>query len=285
MKKYLVILLVFIITIFTLFYLLKVAFATHVKINFTNLRPFHYSVPVYYNGIKVGKVLSRNHSKDFKYTILTVVVWPYNLKIPKDAVAYLKKHKLLGFMKTDYIDLVFPQAITNGYISNNSFIKGISTIDINDYGSNQNIDEIEQIKDNLAQSAENLNYAIQAITMLFETMNDIALQNKDNLHKTTTNVSNATNNFSNVTKKFDNSINQIKLNSSFDNLAKFTDDVSLSANSLSLNTDEVEQTIKNIQQTTHETKLISKGIRKTLSKPFGGFRFFFGRPIQPDTCP
>ena len=260
-------------------YMLKIAFATHIKIKFANLRPFHFIVPVYYKGVKVGKVLSRNHSKDYLHTIVTIVIYPHNLKLPKGTIAYLKKHKM-NFIKQDYIELVFPQDKTSEYLSNLAFIEGRATIDINEYGANQNPDEIELIKNNLAQSAENLNYAIQAFTMLFETINDIASQNKDNLYNATTNVSKATNSFSNVADKFDNSINQNKLNATFENIAKLSDDIALSANSLSLSADEVEATIKNIEDTTYETKIISKGIRKTLSKPFGGFRFFLGRPIQ-----
>ena len=96
---------------------------------------------------------------------------------------------------------------------------------------------------------------------------------------------NATGNFSNVTKKFDNSINQIKLNSTFDNIATVTQSLNGTASSFNSNMDEIDAPICNLQEITNDTSAITKGVRQTLSKPFGGFRLFFGRAIQEKSCP
>lgn len=267
-----------------LFYLIKIALSSHVRVKFANLRPFHCIVPVYFKGIKVGKVLSRTHSKDYNHTILTLVIYPHDLKLQEGTVAYLKRHKLHNYFKQDYIELVFPDTKTDKFLPKNATIEGRATIDIADFGANQNIDEIEKIKDDLAQSAENLNYAIGGLSDLFVTLNDILKENKSNLHKTTTNVSNATNNFSNVTKKFDNSINQEKLNSTFDGISGVSSNLNSTTYSINSNMDEIDSTIENLQAITSDTCAITKGVRKTLSKPFGGFRLFFGRPIYEEKC-
>ena len=285
MKKYIFILIAIILAIFLFFYLLKIALSSHVKAKFANLRPFHTIVPVYFKGVKVGKVLSRNHSKDYNHTILTLVIYPHDFRLKEGTVAYLKRHKLHNYLKQDYIELVFPDSKTESYLPKNATIDGIATIDINDFGANQNLDEIEKIKDDLAQAAENLNYAIGGLSDLFQAMKDILEENKSNVYKTTTNVSNATGNFSNVTKKFDNSINQIKLNSTFDNIATVTQSLNGTASSFNSNMDEIDATICNLQEITNDTSAITKGVRQTLSKPFGGFRLFFGRTIQGKSCP
>ena len=285
MKKYLLILLLFILILFSFVYLLKIAFAGHIKVKFSELRPFHSYVPVYYKGVKVGKVLSRNHTKDYKHTILTLVIYPNDLKLPAGTVAYLKRHKFYNYFKQDYIEIVFPKEKTDKFLTNNSIIEGVATIDLSDFSANQNLDEIEKIKDDLAQSAENLNYAIGGLSMLFETVNDILLENKTNLHSTTKNVSSATSNFSNVTKKIDNSINQQKLNSTFDSIAKATENIDATTNSMDLNMPNLTSTICNLQDITADTSAITKGVRKTLSKPFGGLRLLFGRSVQDVPCP
>ncbi len=285
MKKYLLLLILTILLFLVLIYLFKIAISTHLHVKFPELRPFHLNVPVYYKGIKVGKVLARNHTKDYRHTLVTLVIYPRGLKLPEGTTAYLKKHKLYNYIKQDYIDLEFPKEMTGKYLSNNSTIMGRATIDINEYGANQNLDEIEEIKDNLAKSSENLNYALGGLSDLFGTINEIMEQNRVNLYKTTTNFSNATNNFSSVAEKFDNSIDGEKLNSTFGHIEGATGNLNSASRIIDENICEIEATINNLQEITNDACAITKGARRTLSKPFGGLRLFFGRPIQENTCP
>ncbi len=285
MKKYFLPVFLIILAVFLFVHLIHIALATHITVKFAELRPFSLNVPVYYKGIKVGKVLARNHTKDFEHAILTILIYPRALKLPVATVAYLKQHKVFNYFKQDYIELIFPHEKTASYLGNNSIIEGRATIDIREYGANQSLDEIDEIKDNLAKSAENLNYALGGLSDLFSMMNDMLYENRANFKNTTSNFANASANFSNVTKKFDNSINQNKLNSTFDNIASATQNIDGGTSAFNSNSAAIEATINNLQETTCDTRAITKGVRKTLSKPCGGFRLFFGRAIQENTRP
>lgn len=282
MKKYLFLLAILLVCLF--FYFARIALSLHFMVKFASLRPFGRCVPVYYKGIKVGKVLSRNHTKDYNHAVLTIVVYPHDLKLQEGTIAYLKQHKLYNYFKQDYLDLVFPKEGGSKYLSNNSVIEGRATIDTKEYGANQNLDEIEEIKNNLAESAENLNYALGGLSELFQTLNDIAAENKQNLHKATTNFSNASSNFSNVTKKFDNSIDQNKLNSTFNSISSATLNFDTASHSINSNTKSLDATISNLEDITSDAAIITKSVKKTLSKRCGGFRLFFGRTVT-GACP
>ena len=270
------------------FYIYKLTTYTYVTAKFKELRPIHEKLPVYYKGLVVGKAREQRHSDDFNHTLIRLVLYPKNLLLPENTTVMLKKEKHHD-KERDFLELVYPKAPSNVMISNGSELEGKATVDIDTFMSNQNPDDLESIRHNLAQSTENLNAALEGLSMVFESVNDILKENPKNLDTTTGNVSKATQNLDNMTTKFNKSIQQKSLENAVSNLEASTKNLeNLSANLTGTTTGvnevlpHVDATMCQVQGLATNANAISCGVRKTLRKRFGGLRLLFGKVI--DEC-
>ena len=192
------------------FYIYKLTTYTYVTAKFRELRPIHEKLPVYYKGLVVGKAREQRHSDDFNHTLIRLVLYPKNLLLPENTIVMLKKEKHHD-KERDFLELVYPKEPSNVMISNGSELEGKATVDIDTFMSNQNPEDLESIRHNLAESSENLNNALEGLSMVFESLNDILKENQKNLYTTTGNLSKATQNLDNMTTKFNKSIQQKSL--------------------------------------------------------------------------
>ena len=88
------------------FYIYKLTTYTYITVKFSELRPFHHRIPVYYKGIVVGKALDRNHTDDYKYTLVNVVLYAKNLMLPDNTKVLLKKEKRNNEKAHDFLELI-----------------------------------------------------------------------------------------------------------------------------------------------------------------------------------
>ncbi len=63
-------------------------------------------------------------------------------------------------------------------IANGAILEGKATVDIDEFMKNQNPDDLKAIRHNLAQSSENLNNALEGLSMVFESVNEILKENQ-----------------------------------------------------------------------------------------------------------
>lgn len=269
-------------------YIYKLTTYTYVTAKFSELRPIHEKLPVYYKGLVIGKAREQRHSDDFNHTLIRLVLYPKNLLLPDNTTVLLKKEKH-NDKERDFLELVYPKEPSNIMIANGSIIEGKATVDIDEFMKNQNADDLEAIRHNLAQSSENLNNAIEGLSMVFESVNEILKENQKNLYTTTGNLSKATQNLDNMTSKFNKSIQQKNLENAVSNLEASTKNLETMSENLTGTTSGVNEVIPHAEATMCQVQglaananAISCGIRKTLRKRFGGLRLLFGKVI--DEC-
>lgn len=238
---------------------------TYITAKFKELRPIHGDLKVYYKGLVVGKAKESKHSDNFHHTLMKIVLYPKNLHLPSNTTVALKKEKR-DEKQVDFLELIYPNEPTNLLLSDNSVIEGYTTVDIETYLSNQHPDDIETMKENLVESAQNLNYAMQGLAEIFQTVDEILKENQKNIYKTTRNVEN-------MTVKIDRAIKQQQIENTLSNIENST----LNVNKTVVNADE---NLKDLKGITSNINAITCGIRQTLSKNFGGLRLFFGKTIQ-----
>ncbi len=260
--------------IFLCVFIYKLTTYTYITAKFKELRPIHNPLPVYYKGIIIGKAKEKKHSDSFEHTLIKLVLYPKNLLLPVNTTVMLKKEKRNNKEK-DFLELIYPKNPEKVMISNGSVLEGISSVDLETFMKNQHPDDLETVKEDLWQSVQNLNYALQGFNQMFELINEILNENKPNLYNTTKNIDN-------MTKKIDNSLNQQKLDNTISNIelstknvSELTDDSKGTLESTNLSLEEVQGIAQNVNA-------ITCGVRKTLRKKFGGLRLFFGRVI--DEC-
>ena len=247
MKKILII--IFCLFLITLFYFLKNINTFTIDAEFQELRPIQRKLSVYYKGIVVGYAKELRHSLDFCHTIVKLKIHSKNLRLPENTTVILKKEKRNN-KERDFFELIYPKEPNEIFLSNNSKIKGVVASDMNDFLANQHPDEIEEIKENILKSAQNLNYALENLSLIFKTLDEILKENKGNIYKSTSNIEKTTSSTSNI---------------AFD---------------LEKNSSNIDNAMISTSQTMSNISAITCGIRKTLSKKFGGFRLFFGKVIE-----
>lgn len=230
----------------------------------------HGALPVYYKGIVVGRAKEKRHSDTFEHTLVKLVLYPKKLLLPVNTTVMLKKEKRNN-KERDFLELIYPKEPDSVMISDGSILEGIATVDIDTFAKNQHPDDLEEIKKNLIESSQNLNYALGALNGVFEMVEDILKENKKNLYGTTKNVND-------MTYKVNRSLEQQKLNNTVSNIESSTKNIS----QLTDKSDSVDLTLNQVQGISENINSITCGVRKTLRKKFGGLRLIFGQVI--DEC-
>ena len=263
------------------FYIYKLTTYTYVTAKFKELRPIHEKLPVYYKGLVVGKAREQRHSEDYNHTLIHLVLYPKNLLLPDNTTVMLKKEKHHD-KERDFLELVYPKEPSSTMIADGAVLEGKATVDVDTFMANQNPDDLDAIKQNLAQSSENLNVALEGLAMVFESVNEILKENQKNLYTTTGNLSKATRNLDNVTQKIDKSVQQKRLDNTISNLETLSANLNGTTTSVNGVIPHVDATMCQVQGLATNANAISCGVRKTLRKRFGGLRLLFGKVI--DEC-
>lgn len=249
---------------------------TKIYVKFADLRPFNNRIPVYYKGIVIGEARGKKHSDDYKYTIVKLVLYPKKLMLPSNTEVFLKK-RIQGVKISDFIELVYPKNPTNTMICSGCMIRGTSTVDIDEFMKNNRLTELEEVKENLLATTNNLNQATKNINILLINVNGMLKQNQRNIENTTSNISN-------LTTKINESMNQTDLDNTVSNIEKITDNLNKTTENINSIVPEINSTIQNTQNITANTSAITCGVRQTLRKPFGGLRLIFGKTINEPRC-
>ena len=259
---------------------------THITAKFKELRPYKKQIPVYYKGIMIGKAKENTHSKDLQHSLVNISIKRKKLNFPDNIEVYLKRHEN-NDIAYDYLEIIYPKEPSTRHLQNRDMIKGTALVDFDEFMSNHHPDDLETIRRNLTESSENLNNVLEGLSTIFVLLNDILEENRNNLYETTKNLSNTSKNLNSITNKINNSIEEKSLNNTFKNAENVGSNFNDISNNLIITTNEINKMLPKIDSTlcqiysiTENTNAISKGIKNTLKKQFGGTRIFFGRVIE-----
>ncbi len=265
----------------------------YISIEFKDLRPVHEKVSVFYKGHKVGYVYKMELSNVNKSTFVYVILTHKKMELPVNTKAVLKKEVIDG-EKRDYLELYYPSKPSTAYVKNGAILEGSYTTDIETFMANQTPEDLESVRQNLAQSAVELENTLSALGDLLVLMQDVVKENESNISDSTYNLSKTTENLNQLTAKFDKAISQKMLNNAASNIQESLVSVKNATDnldSLSANFNDVSVVVKNdtlpqIQSTLKQTESlvqnaneVTNSIGNVLDKPFGGFRFLFGRTV------
>ena len=252
----------------------------HITAKFKEFRPVHEKIDVFYKGLKIGYVQKMELCEEHKNTLVRCVLTYKDLHLPENVEAYLKKEKK-NDKEFDLIEIVYPSNPSSVLLSDNSIINGVLTVDIETFMKNQNPEHLASIKENLIQSTENLEYALNALADLFVTLDEIAKQNKKNIYQSTYNLSKTTNDTQQIMNKLNHALNEQELNNSLSSLNKATKNIS------SMTTDVYTTTLPQVNSTLYQTECLVAsvneivcGLKEDLKKRFSGIRLLFGKTID-----
>ena len=279
MKKYIPILLLIPI-IFVIHFLYREINSFYITAMFKDLRPFHGNIPVYYKGIKIGKAKDLRASKSYEHSLLRIQIYGRKHKIPDNAKVYLKK-EVRGKKHYDYLELIMPETPSNTYIKENSWLEGKCSVDIEHFLRNQDPDDIENMRANIVQATENINTTLESVAGLFGMAQDILAENRPALKTSVNNLEYTTRNITNATRKIDDVISEEQLSETLSNIQNASSKTySITESIVDTSMVGVNEIITKTNCILDDTNCITKGVRRTMSKPFGGLRLMFGKVVD-----
>lgn len=260
--------------------------STFITAEFKNLRPFHDRAAIYYNGFKIGKVVKVRPNKNYTATIVTMQLFPHDMKLPINTLAVLKKERDRRNKKFDFIDLVAPEEASVYFLKDGDRISGKTTVELDTYLSNQDPDSLEAIKSDLAESVKNLNITIQTLGDLFATLNSMAEDVKPNVVKASSDLSASSENFVTVshnintfTGNINTSLNKERMNSTASDIEAVSKNVKTMTTEFNKTVPKIGCTVQEINRVLCNVEEMTAGLNRTMKKPFGGLRLIFGSPI------
>ncbi|OGI00539.1 MAG: hypothetical protein A2Y25_00020 [Candidatus Melainabacteria bacterium GWF2_37_15] len=116
--------------IFSIMWLRYFAITPDKKIiaRFRDPGPVERGMPVYYQGVNVGKVPKIGFSKNFKYTYVYLDIYK-KLELPANITAMVKTEGLAG---QKYVNISYPEQPVDDMLANGDFIKGETPFGLSD---------------------------------------------------------------------------------------------------------------------------------------------------------
>lgn len=285
---------ILLIALLVCFYIaIKMLTNIYITVQFDELAPFEANMPVYYKGFKVGRTRSIKPSKDFKHTLVKIVINYKDLRLPKNTTALVKKidkgEKEGSF---DYIELEYPDSPSLYYLKTGSLIKGKTSLDWNALIAQQaDKGKLDDISNSISDLLDSLKATSDSLGTVFGTINEILAENRPNIMNATTNLSMTTNNLQEVSLKMNNSVPQERLNnttSGFEGSSVNIDEATKNLKEVSQNLNHmmpyIDATIVDINSTVCNVNQITAGILETLQKRLGLMKLLIGKPINKKNC-
>lgn len=267
----------------------------HIFVKFVKSGPLFTKMPVCFKGYEIGLTQTVTLSDDYKYTLVKIVLFPKNPKLPKDIDAVVKKHDFLG----NYIDLIPSDEASNELLKDGDTIDGTPLFDLGTFMA-----EIADSKllipliQNFSDTAVSLNKTSGKIGDFFSDSRSVLKDNKQNINESTKNFAKSSKSLTKITSNINTSFNKDKLdststsmNKSVTNIQAATENIKNITQSVDCATRNLDKTMGKIDGTISETKdvatnvkVITCGIRETMSKKFAGLRIIFGKPLNKNKC-
>ena len=271
---------------------------TYITIEFNDARPVRNKIPVYYKGYRIGKVQKIKPNDNFQTTLVTIVLYPKNLKLPNNTTALLTREKR-DRKEIDFINLLYPEKPSSVVLKSGDVINGIMTIDIENYFSSKALTgELDALTNNANSLMESLKLTSDALTEFLNILADTVDENRPSIKIMTNNLAQMSNSFRLFALKMNNSMGENQLKNTFSNIDKtsssvlettkniegITENIDSITGDISSQGAQISSSISNAEIITQNLADITGGLKNTMSKNFGGLRLIFGKPLSGTKC-
>lgn len=294
-KSRFIIVILFILIITTAFWLYKDATRFNIIAKFNETEPIRIRKPVYYKGYKIGETRKISLTDDYKYSLVKIVLYPKNPKLPKDIFAQAKQNEVLK----DYVELISPDEPSTTLLKKGDIIDGVKGFDLDNFLSDiQNAEIIVPLLQNFSDTLVSIKTTSNRINNFFSESQSILQDNKQNLHQTTKYLVQTTNSMKKLTSRLNNSISDDKINNTTvnvnkssanileasENIKRISQNVNCATRNLDQTMAKIDCTLADTKVITSNVKTITSGVKETLCKKLGGFRIIFGKPLNNNSC-
>jgi len=263
-------------------------FRYHIFVKFVKSGPLFKGMPVCFKGYRIGQTQKVTLSEDYKYTMVKIVLYPKNPKLPKDITGVVKKHDMLG----NYIDLIVSEEPSATLLASGDIIEGKPIFDMGTFLTK--IDDsgiLIPLLQNYSDTALSISKTSTKIDNFFSDSRSILKDNRQNLKHTTESLNKITSNFNtsfskdklhNTTSSIEKSAANIQAAS--ENVKNITQSVDCATRNLDKTMEKIDSTLCEAHATVSNARVITGGFREVLAKRFAGLRIIFGKPLSKNKC-
>jgi len=155
----------------------------NIIVKFKECGPISTGMPVYYNGVDIGKADKIDFSKDFRYTLVSISIYKKGLDLPNNIYGELKTQGLTG---QKYLNIVYPEHPSATILKTNDVIEGrLSSIEYIIKGLNEFISkgDLNQAVKDFRKNAVHISKVIQKIDNVLEILQKILKLNESDIRK------------------------------------------------------------------------------------------------------
>lgn len=296
MRKLIVLILIFIILILPIiFKQYERHFRCNITAKFTESGPLYIKMPVYYKGYKIGETKNIKPSDDYQSTLVKIMLYPRNPKLPENIIAKVKKQDT----KQDYLELTPPDEPSAKFLKNGSVIEGEPAFDLESLLSEiMDSGTLDPIIESASDLLSSISDTSDEIGRFFSNSNLVLKDNKQNIKYTTKSLASTSKSLTEITSRINTSLTQDQLNNTISNVDKsstnivdaseniknITSNVDNATKNLNKTMAKIDSTICNVNASASNVKNITGGFCEVLGKRFAGLRIIFGKPINKNTC-
>lgn len=258
---YIILLALIVGVVFLIRYAVFIINQTHIKAEFTELEPFADNLPVYFKGFEIGKVTKIEPKDDFTSTLMSITLYPEDIKFPKNIYIQMKRHS----DDFTYAEVMLPADPEVKLLANGDIIEGKTNLSFDSilekHAQGGSLDAIILA---LGEVMANVNNTVLEAEGLLKDVRRTVKNSEQYITTTTKNISEATGNFSKTTLHINNSVDQGSLDRTMENIENITQNIDCATRTL-------PETMENVES-------ITGNVNSTMKKRFGGLRLFFGKP-------
>lgn len=263
----------------------------YVIVRFDELGALAKNMPAYYNGFKIGKIVSVKPDNDFKHIVVRVNLDNKNINLPQNTTA-----KVENFPSGElYLQFVYPKSPSLRTIQRGDLLEGIAPYSPEQFMLGQNISGVTDIVSiHVIQALRATEIANIEMSNFFKNSSKLVNENRQKITESVNNTANMTENLAEMAENLNSASKNLnltskKINASIDDkiIKDATLNVKATTENISRATKDIDKTVKKIDDTISEFNATSKnlnsitsGLNQTLGQRFGGMRVMFGKPVK-----
>lgn len=257
----------------------------YVIVRFNELGALIPNMPAYYNGFKVGKIVSIEPDKDFKHTLVKVNLFHKNINLPQNATVEVE-----NFPSGElYLQFIYPKSPSLKTIKRGDMLEGLAPYSLEQFMLGQSISGVTDIVSlYIIRALKATEIANQEMKAFFQNTSKLIQENKEGIRASVNNTASMTKslsqmaeNLNQASKKINNSLDEKILKDTTSNIKDTTDNISKATKNIDKTMKKVDDTISQANAAAGNLNAITIGLNETLGKRFAGMRIIFGTPVKP----
>ncbi len=270
---------------------------------FTDPGPVETGIPVYYQGVNIGKVPKVGFSKNFRYTYVYMEIYNREIELPANVTARVKIEGIAG---QKYLCLTYPEKPVNDLLASGDVIEGETTFGIDNlqefFKKEIESGRLEKMFKGVEKAIANANKTTEAMGETSEKINALLAKydrDIDDIIKSASGVTKELNeavisvnkvvkspefqeDLKNTVKNANGLMHGTKVNAQrvFDQIeeSRLIPNMSDTVNKTHSAMEEAEKAFKCTGKTAKRFDRVGENMNKMLSKRFLLFKLMFGRP-------